>query len=35
MHPTSVAFLKKATQTLFGLIEAEPVDISNWIGAEV
>ncbi len=35
MHPTSVAFLKKATQTLFGSIDAEPVDISNWIAAEV
>ncbi|AKB14094.1 acetyl-CoA decarbonylase/synthase delta subunit [Methanosarcina thermophila] len=35
MHPTSVAVLKHMTQTLFGSIEAEPVDIANWIGAEV
>jgi len=35
MHPTSVAVLKHITQTLFGSIEAEPVDIANWIGAEV
>jgi acetyl-CoA decarbonylase/synthase complex subunit delta len=35
MHPTSVAVLKHITQTLFGTIEAEPVDIANWIGAEV
>jgi acetyl-CoA decarbonylase/synthase complex subunit delta len=35
MHPTSVAVLKQITQTLFGSIEAEPVDIANWIGTEV
>ncbi len=32
MHPTSVQVLKEITQTLYGSIEAEPVDISNWIG---
>ena len=35
MHPTSVAVLKHITQTLFGIVEAEPVDIASWIGAEV
>lgn len=35
MHPTSVAVLKHITQSLFGLVEAEPVDIANWIGSEV
>ncbi len=32
MHPTSVQVLKEITQTLYGSIETEPVDISNWIG---
>ncbi len=35
MHPTSVAVLKQITQTLFGTIDTEQVDIANWIGAEV
>ncbi|MDD4332286.1 MAG: CO dehydrogenase/acetyl-CoA synthase subunit delta [Methanosarcinaceae archaeon] len=35
MHPTAVAYLKQITQTLFGSVDAEAVDISNWIGAEV
>jgi acetyl-CoA decarbonylase/synthase complex subunit delta len=35
MHPTSVQVLKEITQTLYGSIEAEELDISNWIGAEV
>ncbi|OPY22584.1 MAG: Acetyl-CoA decarbonylase/synthase complex subunit delta 1 [Methanomethylovorans sp. PtaU1.Bin073] len=35
MHPTSVQVLKEITQTLYGSIESKPVDISNWIGAEV
>lgn len=35
MHPTSVAVLKHITQSLFGLVEVEPVDIANWIGLEV
>ncbi len=35
MHPTSVQVLKEITQTLYGSIEAEEIDISNWIGAEV
>jgi acetyl-CoA decarbonylase/synthase complex subunit delta len=35
MHPTSVQVLKEATQSLFGTKEAEDIDISNWIGAEV
>ncbi|MDQ1254702.1 MAG: acetyl-CoA decarbonylase/synthase, complex subunit delta, partial [Euryarchaeota archaeon] len=35
MHPTSVAVLKQMTQTLFGMIEAEPVDLANWIGSGV
>ncbi|MPN57464.1 hypothetical protein SDC9_205158 [bioreactor metagenome] len=35
MHPTSVAVLKQITQTLFGTIDAEQVDIAKWIGAEV
>ncbi|WP_135612120.1 CO dehydrogenase/acetyl-CoA synthase subunit delta [Methanococcoides sp. AM1] len=35
MHPTSVQVLKEITQTLYGSIEADEIDISNWIGAEV
>ncbi len=35
MHPTSVAVLKQITQTLFGTLEAEPVNIASWIEAEV
>ncbi|MDG6244325.1 MAG: CO dehydrogenase/acetyl-CoA synthase subunit delta [Methanolobus sp.] len=35
MHPTSVQVLKEITQTLYGSIEAQEIDISNWIGAEV
>jgi len=35
MHPTSVQVLKEITQTLYGSIESEAVDISNWVGAEV
>jgi len=35
MHPTSVAVLKQMTQTLFGMIEAEPIDLANWIGSGV
>jgi acetyl-CoA decarbonylase/synthase complex subunit delta len=35
MHPTSVAVLKQITQTLFGTIDAEQVDLAKWIGAEV
>jgi acetyl-CoA decarbonylase/synthase complex subunit delta len=35
MHPTSVAVLKQITQTLFGIVEAEPVNIASWIEAEV
>ncbi len=35
MHPTSVAVLKQITQTLFGTVEAEPVNIASWIEAEV
>ena len=35
MHPTSVAVLKHMTQTLFGMIEAEPIDLANWIGSGV
>jgi acetyl-CoA decarbonylase/synthase complex subunit delta len=35
MHPTSVQVVKELTQTLFGLKEEEPIDITNWIGAEV
>ncbi|MEA1984827.1 MAG: CO dehydrogenase/acetyl-CoA synthase subunit delta [Euryarchaeota archaeon] len=35
MHPTSVEVLKEITQTLFGSVETEPLDITNWIGAEV
>ncbi len=35
MHPTSVQVLKEITQTLYGSIESEEIDISNWIGAEV
>jgi acetyl-CoA decarbonylase/synthase complex subunit delta len=35
MHPTSVAVLKHITQTLFGTIEAEPIDLANWIGSGV
>ncbi|MBN2110897.1 MAG: CO dehydrogenase/acetyl-CoA synthase subunit delta [Methanosarcinaceae archaeon] len=35
MHPTSVQVLKEVTQTLYGAIESEEIDISNWIGAEV
>ncbi len=35
MHPTSVEVLKEITQTLFGSVEVEPFDITNWIGAEV
>lgn len=35
MHPTSVQVLKEVTQSFFGTKEAESVDISNWIGAEV
>jgi acetyl-CoA decarbonylase/synthase complex subunit delta len=31
MHPTPGAISKHFTQTLCGMIEAEPVDISNWI----
>ncbi|MGM0771618.1 MAG: CO dehydrogenase/acetyl-CoA synthase subunit delta, partial [Halobacteriota archaeon] len=35
MHPTSVQVLKELTQTLYGSIEADEIDITNWIGAEV
>lgn len=35
MHPTSVQVLKEITQTLFGSIEREELDISNWVTAEV
>lgn len=35
MHPTAVQVVKEITQTLFGLKEEEPIDITNWIGAEV
>jgi acetyl-CoA decarbonylase/synthase complex subunit delta len=35
MHPTSVQVLKEITQTLYGSIESEEIDITNWIGAEV
>lgn len=35
MHPGSVQFMKQATQTLFGAIDADPVDISDWITREV
>ena len=35
MHPTSVAVLKQMTQTLFGMVEAEPIDLANWIGSGV
>jgi len=35
MHPTSVEVLKEITQTLFGSVETEPLDITNWIGTEV
>ncbi len=35
MHPTSVAVLKQITPTLFGTVEAEPVNIASWIEAEV
>ncbi|HJH30214.1 MAG TPA: CO dehydrogenase/acetyl-CoA synthase subunit delta [Methanosarcinaceae archaeon] len=35
MHPTSVQVVKELTQTLFGLKEEEPIDITNWVGAEV
>jgi len=35
MHPTSVQVLKEITQTLYGSIEAEDIDITKWIGAEV
>ncbi|MCD4806736.1 MAG: CO dehydrogenase/acetyl-CoA synthase subunit delta [Methanococcoides sp.] len=35
MHPTSVQVLKEITQTLYGSIEAEEIDITKWIGAEV
>ncbi len=35
MHPTSVQVLKELTQTLYGSIDAEELDISNWIGMEV
>ena len=31
MHPTSVVILKHFTQTLFGIVEAEPIDLANWI----
>ncbi len=32
MHPGSVQVLKEITQTLFGSIENNPIDITNWIG---
>lgn len=35
MHPTSVQVLKEATQTLYGLIENNPLDISNWVAGEI
>ncbi|SES84431.1 acetyl-CoA decarbonylase/synthase delta subunit [Methanococcoides vulcani] len=35
MHPTSVQVLKEITQTLYGSIEADEIDITNWVGAEV
>ncbi len=35
MHPTAVQVVKEITQTFFGLKEEEPIDITNWIGAEV
>ncbi|NOQ47685.1 MAG: CO dehydrogenase/acetyl-CoA synthase subunit delta [Methanococcoides sp.] len=35
MHPTSVQVLKEITQTLYGSIEADEIDITKWIGAEV
>jgi acetyl-CoA decarbonylase/synthase complex subunit delta len=35
MHPTAVAVVKHITQTLFGMVEAEPVDLANWIGSGV
>ncbi|MCD4703484.1 MAG: CO dehydrogenase/acetyl-CoA synthase subunit delta [Methanosarcinaceae archaeon] len=35
MHPTSVEVLKEITQTLFGSVETESLDITNWIGTEV
>lgn len=35
MHPTSVAVLKQITQTLFGTIDTEQIDLAKWIGAEV
>lgn len=35
MHPGSVAVLKEITQSLHGSLDREPVDISNWITAEV
>ncbi|AEH60989.1 CO dehydrogenase/acetyl-CoA synthase, delta subunit [Methanosalsum zhilinae DSM 4017] len=35
MHPTSVQVLKQITQTLYGSIEAESADITNWVGMEV
>lgn len=35
MHPGSVKFMQQATQTLFGSIEADEVDISDWLTVEV
>ncbi len=35
MHPGAVQTFRELTQTLFGIIEKDPVDISNWIAAEV
>jgi acetyl-CoA decarbonylase/synthase complex subunit delta len=32
MHPGSVQVLKEITQTLFGSIEKNSIDINNWIG---
>ncbi|WP_406662268.1 CO dehydrogenase/acetyl-CoA synthase subunit delta [Methanolobus sp. ZRKC3] len=35
MHPTSVQVMKEITGMLYGSIEADEIDITNWIGAEV
>jgi len=35
MHPAAVQVLKEITQALFGSVEKEPVDITDWIGMEV
>ncbi|MCS3924472.1 CO dehydrogenase/acetyl-CoA synthase subunit delta [Methanosalsum natronophilum] len=35
MHPTSVQVLKEITQTLYGSVDKETVDISNWVEIEM